>query len=81
MKKDGIVILVIIIIFQAFLLWLAYTTDYGAHDNRIKHVENYIQKVEKRCDSLQTSIYNLEQIKSDTIIINLPQPIVKIIAK
>jgi len=81
MKKDGIVILVIIIIFQAFLLWLAYTTDHWAHDNRIKQVENYIQKVEKRCDSLQTSIYNLEQIKSDTIIINLPQPIVKIIAK
>ena len=81
MKKDGIIILVIIIVFQAFLLWLAYTTDHWAYDNKIKHVENYIQKVEKRCDSLQTSIYNLEQIKSDTIIINLPQPIVKIIAK
>jgi hypothetical protein len=74
-------IALIIVIFQSLLFWMAWTGDSVRHDKQLETLNADIERVENRCDSLCVVLNTIEQIKGDTIIINTPKPIVKVINK
>lgn len=74
-------IAIILVIFQAVLFWFAWTVDMERHSKEMATLNKEIERVENRCDSLGIVLSTIEQIQGDTIIVNVPQPIVKVINK
>lgn len=72
-------IAIILVIFQAVLFWFAWTGDSVRHEKQLETLNAEISRIEQRCDSLCIALNTIEQIQGDTIIVNVPQPIVKVI--
>lgn len=72
---------IVLVVFQAILFWIAWTGDVERHSQEMAILNKEIERVENRCDSLGIVLSTIEQIQGDTIIVNVPQPIVKVISK
>ena len=72
-------IALIIVIFQSILFWMAWTGDSVRHDKQNAKFEARIYELSSRCDSLEVVVSTLSMVEADTVIVNVPAPIVKII--
>jgi len=82
MKKEvniNTIILIMITIFQWLLLWGAWTADKIVFSDQTEEFIEKVEMLDRKCDSLGIANSVLSQVKSDTIIVNVPSPTVKII--
>ena len=81
MKDIKSTLAIVLVIFNAVLFWLAWTGDKALHAKDVEKLTKKIEEVNMRCDSLNSVLSTVSYFKSDTIIVNVPQPMVKVIYK
>ena len=82
MKKEinvNVIVLIAITIFQWALLWGAWTADTVVFSDKTEEFEKRVEMLDRKCDSLGIANSVLSQVRSDTVIVNVPSPVVKII--